>query len=334
MKTKIAIGCLVQWYEIKIIPEYVESLKQAIKYYDSDKDIYVHFRLTVNTQLEKCMVGAYALAIEIRDLIQEELGYLYSNLKIDLDIEEYSTIADYRRTFNENYCNKVDFLVWGESDMLVPKEMFSLIHQMNTQAEIPMTKYIITFGICKMWDSSWKHLEHPKFTDKPFIEGDNKNWWSLRYNMSLEEMNNINSETKDLDIKVFSKLKFNGCGLVISSEVVKAGVTIPKSVFFIHEDTAFMKMCERIIPNIKQVHISNILLVHNRKHPKKRSYIVGEEVVEDKSDLGKLRKTHAWYPIANKMCEENVYRLFDNTYKSFTWQDVWEAVNKNNTNEN
>jgi hypothetical protein len=212
--------------------------------------------------------------------------------------------------------------------MLVPKEMFSIIHQVNTQMEIPMTKYVMTFGICKMWDNSWKHLEHLEFTNKPFIEGDKENWWSLRYNMSLEEMNRFNDSVEELDVKAFSKLKFNGCGLVIPSEVVKAGVTIPKSVFFVHEDTAFMKMCERIIPEIKQIHIANILLVHNRKHPKKRSYIKGEEIIEDKSEVGKMRNTHAWYPIANRMCEENVYRLYDNTFKSYTWDDVWNKVNE------
>ena len=29
MKTKFAIGCLVQWYEVDIIGEYVDSLKEA-----------------------------------------------------------------------------------------------------------------------------------------------------------------------------------------------------------------------------------------------------------------------------------------------------------------
>ena len=30
MKTKFAIGCLVQWYECDIIEEYVDSLKDAM----------------------------------------------------------------------------------------------------------------------------------------------------------------------------------------------------------------------------------------------------------------------------------------------------------------
>ena len=36
MKTKFAIGCLVQWYECDIIGEYVESLKDAIENYDGE----------------------------------------------------------------------------------------------------------------------------------------------------------------------------------------------------------------------------------------------------------------------------------------------------------
>jgi hypothetical protein len=30
-----------------------------------------------------------------------------------------------------------------------------------------------------------------------------------------------------------------------------------------------MVMAKKILPDIKQIHVANILLVHNRKHPKK-----------------------------------------------------------------
>ena len=36
MKTKFAIGCLVQWYEVEIIKEYVESLRDAYNAYDGE----------------------------------------------------------------------------------------------------------------------------------------------------------------------------------------------------------------------------------------------------------------------------------------------------------
>ena len=51
MKTKFAIGCLVQWYEIEIIEEYIESLKQSLNYYNDD-ELIVDFTLNINQNLE------------------------------------------------------------------------------------------------------------------------------------------------------------------------------------------------------------------------------------------------------------------------------------------
>ena len=53
MKTKFAIGCLVQWYECDIIEEYVDSLKDAINCYDGQ--VIVDFTIVSNEDLEKCI---------------------------------------------------------------------------------------------------------------------------------------------------------------------------------------------------------------------------------------------------------------------------------------
>ena len=53
MKTKFAIGCLVQWYECDIIGEYVESIKDAIENYDGE--VVVDFCVVENESLEKCI---------------------------------------------------------------------------------------------------------------------------------------------------------------------------------------------------------------------------------------------------------------------------------------
>ena len=72
--------------------------------------------------------------------------------------------------------------------------------------------------------------------------------------MNLKEMNLINERVEDLDVRQITPHKFNGCGLVISSEVIKAGVNIPKSCFFINEDTAFMLMMNKVLSNVPQYH--------------------------------------------------------------------------------
>ena len=53
MKTKFAIGCLVQWYEVDIIGQYVETLKDTIDHYDGQ--VIVDFMVVGNQDLEKCV---------------------------------------------------------------------------------------------------------------------------------------------------------------------------------------------------------------------------------------------------------------------------------------
>ena len=321
MQTKFAIGCLVQWYEIDIVSEYINSVISATDYYSID-NVTIDITFTTNQDLETISEDKKILDIYYDFYLQvNKLSKYNTNINFT---DKLITISDYRRQFNNRYCEKVDLLVWGESDMLVPKQAFTVLNYLHQSQSKRTPKYLATFAICKMWDKSWEPLEHIDFTNKPFIEGDTKNWWSLRYTMTEDEMNSINGKVDELNVSVIKPHKFNGCGLVISSEVIKAGVNIPQSVFFVHEDTAFMFMTQKILGNIPQYHFKNILVVHNRKHPNKRSYIKGEEDI-DKTDTGALRKAHSWYSKANKMSEENCYNLFNPNYKFKTWEDVWNS---------
>jgi hypothetical protein len=233
----------------------------------------------MNQQLEKTSLNREDW-INLREKIKKIIDPIeIYHLEV---INSLYTIADYRRDFNDNYCNSADVLVWGETDMLVPKQMFTVLDMLHQNTQTP--KYLATFGICKMWDDSWKPL--------------------------------------DLIITNISPHKYNGCGLVISSEIIKSGVNIPRSCFFIKEDTAFMMMTQRVLGQIPQYHFKNILMVHNRKHPNKRMYIQGEntEYIDDQ------RKENEWYTMANQMCEQNNANLFNTNYKSYKWEDVWNSI--------
>ena len=335
IKNKFAIGCLIQWYEIEIIKDYLLSVQKAVDNVKNKENIIIDLYFNCDQSLEKIDEQEITIS-EIKQryykMLEDIFGYNYdfndfSCYSVNLHINEFSnkiyTIADYRREFNDKYCDNVDVLMWGESDSLIPTQTFEILDGLHSQVKNQTPKYVGFFSTCKMWDDSWKVIEHPDFTDKPFIEGDTENWWSLRYTMNQEEMEKINDKTTDLDVQVVNPYKFNGCGLVISSEVIKAGVNIPKSVFFIHEDTAFMNVMQKILGgSVPQYLIKNILLVHNRKHPDKRMYIDKEQGI-DKTDPGAQRGVHDWYKKANKMCEHNAYNLF-NQNRVFTWEDVFE----------
>jgi len=338
---KIAIGCLVQWYEIELVEEYLQSVKNAIDIIDNKRDVIIDLYFNADETLEKLDEDKIYMS-SIRDKFNkilfdifdyednDEVGII-SN-KYDLRLSNIGpsnklyTIADYRRDFNDNYCDEADVLMWGETDSLIPRQTFQILDTMHTSVKDKTPKYVSFFATCKMWDDSWKILEHPEFTDKPFIDMDRvdtENWWSLRYNMTIDEMNSFNDKVEELDIRSTTQLKFNGCGLVISSEVIRAGINIPKSVFFVHEDTAFMNnLLVMFQGQLPQYIIKNVLLVHNRKHVNKRKYVKGEGEVTP-GDIGGARLAHNWYDKANKLSEFNAHNFFKQT-KMYTWEDVYE----------
>ena len=333
INNKFAIGCLVQWYEIELIGEYLQSVKNALDIIENKENVIVDLYFNMTTSLEN---------IDEKQCTMQEINSRFNDIEKDLikfgitlnvqrlggimlhERKKIYTIADYRREFNSKYCDKVDVLMWGESDSLIPRQTFEILDNLHSGVKDTTPKYVSFFATCKMWDKSWEVLEHPEFTVKPFIDMstvDTKNWWSLRYNMNIDEMNSFNDKVDDLDIKVLNEYKFNGCGLVISSDVIKSGVNIPRSAFFIHEDTAFQFQLQRFFQGqIPQYLIKNILLVHNRKHTKKRSYIMGEDDVE-LGDVTSGRKKHEWYRKASEMSHHNTYNMF-NQSKIYSWEDV------------
>ena len=335
INNKFAIGCLIQWYEIELIEEYLQSVKNAIDIIDNKENIVIDLYFNCSLALEKTDEEQITIS-EIKDKYYELLNKLFGydedtnslvgcdyNISsvIDENFDGLYTIANYRRDFNDEYCTKTDVLMWGETDALIPRQTFQILDSLHGSVKDKTPKYVGFFSTCKMWDESWLPIEHNELTDKPFVDGDTENWWSLRYNMNIDEMNSFNDKVEKLDIRVINQYKFNGCGLVMSSDVVKSGVNIPNSSFFIHEDTAFMLQLQRLFGGeIPQYVIKNILLVHNRKHTKKRSYVKGEMKSDDVSG-GRLR--HDWYKKASDMSHHNCYNMF-NQSKIYTWDDVFD----------
>ena len=325
----IAVGCLVQWYEIDMVEEYLDSLVKSI---GNQKDkVLIDLCLVTNQDLEKMSRNFLREKFLTNDVtpmyyIREKFSKICTKIlnkgyQLDMRAEQnLYTIADYRRDFNEHYCEKVDILFWGESDMLVPSQAIETMLSLHESVKEQTPKYLGFFSTCKMWDDSWKPLEHPKLTDLP---RDAHAWYGTRCYMGYDKMEEINSETESPHIESTYDYKFNGCGLVMSSELVRSGVNIPKCVFFTHEDTALMNKMLTLFGNnqIPLYIVKNILLVHNREHPKKRLYVQDE--VGD--DINEQRKSNNWYKVASEMSKLNAYN-FMKQGRNFNWKDVWKEV--------
>lgn len=313
----IAAGCLVQWYEIEMYREYIDSLVSAIGS-NTDK-VVIDLCLVTNQDLEK--IYKYSIEQVETNFINTCLSLGEEGLKVNFEIvDTLYTIADYRRDFNERYKDEVEILFWGESDMLVPSQAIQTMLSLHKAVKNSTPKWLGFFASCKMWDDSWKILEHPKLTDLP---RDPYAWYGTRSYMSYDKMEEINKDSESPEVIVSPEYKFNGCGLFFSSEIVKAGANIPSSVFFTHEDTGFMNLIKSKFGNstIPFYIVKNILLVHNREHSKKRMYVKGEQG----KDINEKRKSNDWYKVASKYSEHNAY-TFHTQQKQYNWKDVWEAL--------
>ncbi len=226
-------------------------------------------------------------------------------------------------------------MIWGESDCLMPRQMFGVLEQLKDYANKQgIHRYITTFGIRKMWDESWTVLEHPKFTNKPYYSMDTEEEtrlattspWSIRYTMSQREMDEVNSETDDLDVKMITYPKFDGSGLVISSDLLRTGANVPPAVYMNGDDTSFLESCRlHMGENYRQFVIKNILKVHNRTHPKKRRYVVNED---ETLTSHKKRGKKVWYKTFNDISKGNLGKLFYSQERFANYKDFQQALGK------
>ena len=318
LNKKYIIGTHVMFYEVEMTDEFVKSIYNAVGEIDNRDNVTVDFLFNFSEYFEKVDTNQISID-EIKVKFINQVEYLRStgiNVRYNFyeNNNEMYTIGSYRRDLNYKNCDDFDFIVWGESDCLIPKEFFTSLESISDYAEQNnIHRYVTTFAIRKMWDESWSLLEHNDFTNNTFYkdiykdEGWKTDKSSIWYTMTIDEMNDINSKANELDIRISKEPKFDGSLLVISSDLIKAGVNIPHACYACGEDASFEKMCKIIMGNSYiQFIIKNILKVHNRLHPKKREYVVGEKHFEN---VKQKRKSNNLWQQLHQLCEHNLYSL-------------------------
>ena len=333
LKNKYTVGVLVMFYEIEMVEEYVTACLNALHTIKNTENITFHFCFNKSEHFETIDTDKISI-IEIESRFKEQLKRL-SNIgcKVDLDIKTNNdpiyNIAAYRRDLNYNYCEKGDFVLWGETDSLWPKETFSTIEMIDEYAKNNnINRYVLTFAYRKMWDAGWEPLEHVDMTNKPFIDTEE---WALtapespKSYMTIKQMNEINSRAEELDIRILNVPKFDGSCLVISSDLIKSGANIPHALLCSGEDTSFADMAKLIMKDkYTQFVIKNILRVHNRRHPRKRYYIKDEN--NPRGFCGDAKGD--WWKILEQISKTNLHKLINNQDKFYTFDDYKKELKK------
>jgi hypothetical protein len=330
IENKYIVGVHVMFYEIEMVSEYIDSCIGMIQTIENKDNVAFHFTWNTSEYFERIDTDKITLDA-LNNKMHEQINRLTElNVKTILETktndDEVYNIADYRRDLNYNYCKSYDFVLWGETDSLWPKETITITEQVETySASNNISKYVLFFSERKMWDSSWQVIEHNDFTNVTFI--DEPEWAlsnpaSSKSYMSLEQMYEINDSAIDLDIRMLNTPKFDGSCLVIKSDLIKSGVNIPQSLLCSGEDTSFADMAKLLLGDrFVQFVVKNILRVHNRRHPQKRLYILDEN--NPRGFCGDSKGN--WWNILEMFSKHNLNTLTHHA-KTYTMQDVFNKI--------
>ena len=119
---KILYTLHVMWYESEMLLETLDSLQESIKYSELDVDVIIC--LNSQTYIEKPEEG-----VEPEKMFEHFLHHPLINQSTVISkkhSDPFYNIGDWRRDiYGSEYDYK--YIVWGESDCLVPEDYFYLL---------------------------------------------------------------------------------------------------------------------------------------------------------------------------------------------------------------
>jgi len=331
LNKKYVIGTNIMWFEIEMYKDFIDGLVNLLDTNIENKDnVCIDLCLNLSQHLEK-LDTEQITEEEIIDKFYEgvgrikALGYEVNTFQVEKD--EFYFHADYRRDLNYNYCKKVDYVMWGETDSFFPKEAFWGLESLSQYTDNQnIHRYIACFGDRKMWDSSWDATIHNNYVDVKFVDNDKQhlNLDQAKSPLPIETMNKINENVEELDIGMIQYPKLDGSCLVLSSDLIKYGVNIPSCMIY-NDDHGLSIMSEKLLgKEYKQFVFKNLLKVHARRHPNKRLYVMEED---NPNSFG--NKKNDKFNQFKQLSDRNIQTLIsESEEKFFEYEDFKKIMEK------
>jgi len=324
---KYVIGTHVMFFEIEMYKDFIDGLVNLLETVENKDNVTIDLCFNLLQHFEKIdedIVDEEYLTVQFFDGVRriEDLGYEVVTNVVDGD--EFYFHADYRRDLNYNYCKKVDYVMWGETDSFFPKEAFQVIETLSEYTnENNIHRYLLSFSDRKMWDTSWDPLVHVDYESHVFIDDDkgHLNPNQAKSPMSIEKMNEINTKAKEFDFTYITKPKISGACLVFSSDLIKCGVNIPPCLLY-NDDEGLSIMSERILGNtFIQFICKNVLHVHARRHPNKRLYVKDED-----NSYSFIDKKNSNFQKLLDLSKQNIQSLITGKNKFYEYNDLKKVL--------
>ena len=329
LKNKYVIGTHVMFFEIEMYKDFVDGLVNLLETVENKDNVTIDLCFNLSEQIEKIddtKIKRSGLLEKFNNGVDriKELGYVVKTRIVEKD--ELYLHTDYRRDLNYNYCKKVDYVMWGETDSLFPKEAFQVIETLSEYTnQQNIHRYLLSFADRKMWDASWNPLVHVDYRDIQFIDDEkgHLNPNQAKSPMSIDKMNQINAKADDFDFSYIQYPKISGACLVLSSDLIKSGINIPSCLLY-NDDEGLSIMAEKLLgQNFMQFVCQNVLHVHARRHPQKRLYVLDENNPNSFDD-----KKNSAFSIMKSMSQQNIQSLHNKTGKFWEYSDLKKELEK------
>ena len=324
---RYVIGTHVMWFEIEMYNDFINGMVNLLETVENKEKVTIDLCFNMLQHFEEYdtdKIKKHELVIKFKKGVSvlEDMGYIV-NQEIK-DGDEFYFHADYRRDLNYNYCKKVDYVMWGETDSFFPREAFQVIETLaNYTDKQNIHKYLLSFADRKMWDSSWDPLVHVDYRDVKFIDDDNGHLYKnqAKSQLSIEEMNEINAKGDEFDFSHIQQPKISGACLVLSADLIKFGVNIPSCLLY-NDDEGLSIMCQKLLgQNFMQVVCQNILHVHARRHSQKRMYVLNED-----NPHSFLNQKNNNFQEFLKLSKENIQKLIRGHGKFKEYDDLQKIL--------
>ena len=198
LNKKYVIGTHVMWFEIEMYADFIDGMANLLETVENKENVTIDLCFNMLQHFEKVdedKIKKHELYIKFKKGVAtlEQMGF-WVNYEVKDKEDEFYFHTDYRRDLNYNYCKKVDYVMWGETDSFFPREAFQVIEVLSNYTDSQeIHRYLLSFADRKMWDSSWDPLVHVDYRNIEFVDDDkgHLNPNQAKSPMSIKKMNEI-----------------------------------------------------------------------------------------------------------------------------------------------
>ena len=322
MKNKYVIGTHVMWFEIEMFEDFINGMINLLEPVKTKDNITIDLCFNLSEKVENIdtkQIDKNQLLAKFNNNVNR-LKKVHPNVVWKVhDNDEFYFHADYRRDLNYNYCKKVDYVMWGETDSFFPKEAFQVIETLSEYTnQQNIHRYLLSFADRKMWDASWDALVHNDYVNHTFVDDDQQhlNLNQAKSPLPIDKMNEINAKAEEFDFTYINYPKISGACLVLSSDLIKFGVNIPPCLLY-NDDEGLSIMAQKLLgQNYLQFVCKNLLHIHARRHPQKRLYVLDENNPNSFGD----KKNNTFQKFL-QLSKANIQNLINGNNKFYEYND-------------